>query len=309
MIECKAQLAGYFQLKKCKGDANGKPIPGTEVELTPVFRNLITNGGLDAIYTTGSNYAISGIIQACQVGSGSTAPANTDANLQTYVAGTASASGGGGNVTTTYGYKDMSYTFAQGVATGNLSEVGIASAASAGTLFSRSLILDGSGNPTTITVLADEILTVSYQLRMYWPTADTTATVTISGTVYTITARPQETAKSFYWADYIHAINGSSSIHYYYYIGTGVLSDATADAGTGAKLAYGGCSRADYVSGTYYRDTTLSLSIGNGNGNLQLAVFTSGLGAYQFQFSPTIPKDNTKTLSLTARISWGRYAP
>ena len=52
-------------------------------------------------------------------------------------------------------------------------------------LFSRALIRDGAGNPTTLTVTAIDILTVTYQLRLYRPTTDIVSTV-CSTAVYTM---------------------------------------------------------------------------------------------------------------------------
>src|SRR5690606_4774599 len=66
----------------------------------------------------------------------------------------------------------VSHQFGQGQAAGNLSEIGIQHTSTSGPLWSRALILDGQGNPTTITVLPDDFLTCYYTLRIMIPKED-----------------------------------------------------------------------------------------------------------------------------------------
>src|SRR5690606_39029584 len=72
------------------------------------------------------------------------------------------------------GYKENScrHQFGQVKSAGNLSEVGILRSSTTGPLWSRALILDGQGNPTTITVLPDDFLTCYYTLRIMIPKED-----------------------------------------------------------------------------------------------------------------------------------------
>ena len=72
-----------------------------------------------------------------------------------------------------YGYKIFTFRFNQGIAAGNISEIGVGwSGTTPLQLFSRTLIKDINGDPTTITVLADETLDVIYELRLYAPETD-----------------------------------------------------------------------------------------------------------------------------------------
>ncbi len=136
------------------------------------FDNLITNQGMDYL-TTGVLY-----LNACQVGTSSTAPQFTDVALGSRIAGIT-----GFTLETTidstnrYAIHKKTYTFFAGTATGNISEVGVGTAGTGNVLFSRALILDSFGVPTTITVLADEDLVVIYELYIKQPTGDFTATV------------------------------------------------------------------------------------------------------------------------------------
>ena len=162
-------------------------IRNQEGEITKqlAFENLILDQGLDSIGT--ESYPFTSDLVRCKLGTGSVAPAVTD----TALSGTASgfsrdASGANvtGNITTPPYWSECSYamTFPIGALSGNYTEIGLYS--HAGTLFSRALIKDSGGNPTTLTILATEELHVVYKLRMYPPMTDTTGTfsMTYNGT-------------------------------------------------------------------------------------------------------------------------------
>lgn len=159
------------------------------------FDNIITNGGLDRMAQNGD------WMTWCQVGSGSSTPSalNTALDARIGAVNTLQATTSGSQaVEPYYTFRTRTYRFAPGLATGNISEVGVGWA-SAGGLFSRALILDGGGQPTTITVLADETLDVTYQFRFYPKTTDGTGTVTItgnSGATYTYIARAGNVASN-----------------------------------------------------------------------------------------------------------------
>ena len=154
------------------------------------FKNLILNSGID-YYMTSSNSFISG----CILGSSSVPPVATDTTI-TNILGTSTTyqtGGAGGSNTTVLPYytsRYWTYRFIEGVATGNIAQVampyGSVNAANntyTG-LFSKALVKDGNGTPITITKLADEVLDVTYTLRIYTPSADVTGTTTISGVNY-----------------------------------------------------------------------------------------------------------------------------
>jgi len=74
-------VAGYFQIEKCKADANGNAIESTRTIAAPWQKNLIVNQGLDLFLTTGVQ-----LHSYCRVGSGSATPAFTDTALQSQLA-------------------------------------------------------------------------------------------------------------------------------------------------------------------------------------------------------------------------------
>lgn len=167
-MNLKTKVAGYYKLQVIRPD-------GT-VRQSAEFPNLITNAGLDRMAT--STY-----LTVCQVGSGSAAPTFADTALAARIAGTQTVQSTDVGTTSSspyYAWATRQFRFAAGVATGNIAEVGVGWGTT-GSLFSRALVLDSGGSPTTITVLADEILDVTYQLRYYAPETDDTGDVTFTG--------------------------------------------------------------------------------------------------------------------------------
>jgi hypothetical protein len=268
------------------------------------FDNLITNAGMDSIGNI--TYASGGNLGACLVGSGSAAPANTDTAIKSFIAGQG-ATGTTSAVTTDHGSLTKTYKFAQGAVVGNLAEVGISDKGdNTGMLFSRALILDGGGSPTTITVTTIDILTVTYELDLYWPTSDATVTLADGATTYTVTCRAAETVSGGYWAQFIsNVFGGSNNAFWSISAYTGAIGSITGVPSTpiGVSSVY---TRGAYTSGSYSRTDTVLIDINTWNGNLTAFEWTSPIGAYQFGFSPAIAKDNTKTLALARTISWAR---
>lgn len=297
--------------------------PETGKHRTYEFENLITNGGLERMGSTGGSFEV---ISHVQVGTGSTAPSVTDSALNNFLAST----GKGGSGAPTYTYNAVyggsptfhtegtfTWRFDQGAAAGNLSEIGVGWAS--GGLFSRALIVDGSGNPTTITVAAIEFLTVTYKLRMYPPTTDVTGSISMGGTTYDYTIRAAS-AGGQYWSSVGRAAFGSVS-------GVEGFSEAfayTGDIGavsggpTGTISAAKAVTFSAYSAGSLKRVANISCSISEWNLSIRsvlLGVSGSDLSysgnyhkqmAWQCQFNPALPKDNTKTLSLTFEVAWAR---
>lgn len=296
----KAGAAGWFRIEAVN------PETGQRRLLADWFPNLITNNGLNLI---GSSSAY---MNCCQVGTGATAPANTDTTLQTYVAGTSTVISNTADASGTdpyYYYRRKVFQFPIGAVAGNMSEVGIGTTTTTGNLFSRALIVDGGGSPTTVSVLVTEQLEVTYELRFYAPASDVTGSNTVGGvsTSYTLRA-----------ADADAVGNGES---------VGVQASFSLPAtvyGTGATLGAvtgvpsGGASSDNlgsnpvvdsYSSDSHERTATFPIATTDGNvtGGIVCMLFRTTFGSYQISFSPAIAKDATKTLDMDFVISWGRY--
>lgn len=294
-------LTGHFLLEAVNAETG-------ERRFLAEFDNLITNGGLDRL----GSASTSAVISYVQVGTGSTAPANTDSALANWSAGT------NRNFTSSYSYggnptyhTEVTYTwqFNQGVAAGNLSEIGVGWASS-GSLFSRALIVDGSNNPTTITVQAIEFLTVTYKLRMYPPTADVTGTITLDSVNYDYIIRPSQAGGNS-WQQHGHSGYAGGSNYANTYTGDiGTMSGYPSGTGSGGV----GPTVASYSAGSHKRTLTVvaginSWNLAGGIRSLLLSIVSSaGFSqmTWQCQFNPKIPKDNTKELSLTFDVSWAR---
>jgi hypothetical protein len=210
-----------------------------------------------------------------------------------------------------YGWKRVTYRFATGVAAGNIAEVGIASGTTFGNaLFSRALVLDELGAPTTVTVLSDEVLDVTYELRLYPTLVDATGSITVSGSgthSYVARAAVVTSTSWGYWLGSVANLdpnNGNNLTVRNGAIGpiTGSPSGSSASTGVG-NAAYG--------NNNLYRDGTggFGLNYGNLSGGIKSVYFGTTLGYYQYELTPNIMKDATKTLTLTNRISWTRYTP
>lgn len=291
-INVTAGLAGRYKLVVTRADGSTRE--------TEWFDNLILNNGLNRIGT-------GAIGHYCQVGSGSAAPLVTDTSLQSLVAsaGAHSSSDGIGS-TPYYGWHRRTYRFNAGVATGNLSEVGIGWTTGSSTLFSRALIRDGGGSPTTITVLADEVLDVIYELRLYPPETDSTFNLLINGTTHTVTCRPSN-ASPGYWSPSILFTHGPSYAPPMFYAHAGDIGAATgtpSGSSASSELSWDAYSNNSYQ---YSGLATFGLSSANFPTSIgSFWLFVYGTWAFQFGVSPKIPKNNTNVLKLRVTTSWAR---
>lgn len=297
---CGGLLAGRFKIEALKLDKSGNEIAGSRRVAADWFDNLITNNGLN-LFGSSATY-----LQYCQVGTGSTTPANGDSELASRVASTSTtlATSQGAQPSSPYFcWRQRTFRFAEGVAAGNLAEVGVGPDATAN-LFSRALILDNMGSPTTITVLSDEVLDVTYELRVYPPETDWTGTVTLDSVVYDVVGRAAGVTSNTYWS--IGSV-GTVQTLFSSFAYNGAISGITGIP-SGTTSATSSISTASYSPDSLYRDGTMNWGLSNGNlaGGITAVRAPFGVGTYQFSFSPAIPKINTKVLALIVRHSWAR---
>lgn len=319
-----AQLAGYFKIEAFKQDANGNEIQGTRRVAADWFPNLITNAGLNFL---GANGSYVNDFNTCGVGSGSATPAITDTALATQVARTSTRTESlYGTVTTTpsYGWRRVKWRFATGVAAGNLNEIGVFSSTTGGTMWSRALIADGSGNPITITVLPDETLDVTYELRLYPPASDTSwgpvnftideVTTAESGVIRA--AGLAGSSSSDTWAPGTTAGTAAAGlIHSTALARCRAYETQTLAAATGspAGTPYDATSITvePYTNGNYYRDHAILWDLGAGNTGTIIGSFKipTIVGSFQANITPGIPKTSSKRFTMNVRVSYARYTP
>ncbi len=297
---------------------------GAQVNDTGWFKNLILNQGLDTLAAMSGGNPIS----YCRVGTGTSTPAATQTQLDSQLAASSSINGASSRTTSgAPNYQSVltyTYVFAQGAVVGNVTEVGVGSGSTGTNLFSRALILDGSGNPTTLALVAIDQLTVYYRVRVSPPITDGSGTVTLGGTPYSYQTRLLD-ANNFFSSTYslsafpYHSTSPvasfyrtSSGFNTYAASGSGLAAiTATSPLGTNSgSLSTLGFSTATYTAGSFIQDSTLTFAPADGNatggiGALKVS-FGSADSVFQVYFPTPIPKDNTKTLTLTFRYTWSR---
>lgn len=299
-IPFRADFSGHWILVKHQADENGEPIPGT-AEHVAEFDNLITNTGLDMI-------GIQVNPSWCQVGTGSTPPANSDTSLQSRIASTSSIQSStlSYNASPEYAQRITVWRFAAGVAAGNLTEIGVAGG-SVSPLFSRALILDSGGTPTTITILSTEVLDATYVLRIQPPAADVTFNGVVIGaqTFNGVIVRPANVGN---WQNILStffssSLWGSGSVLAY----DGNISNRSVQpVGNSASVSP---VAGNYSNGSYTRQVTASWGLTEANFANGVKAFFSSIGPGYYQYSlngANIPKTANDTLSVTFNLSWGR---
>lgn len=308
------RLGGRFRAVVSK-DAECKQV----VEDTGFFDNLITNTGMNRVgeVTTNSN-GIGSFHSLCGrfvVGSGSAEPQFTDTALQNPVA-FASNNPVLDNESSNYdrGWYEITvrHQFGQGQAAGNLSEIGIQSGSAAGPLWSRALILDGQGSPTTITVLPDDFLTCYYTLRIMIPKEDSVFNIDVDydedGIVPTVvTGRPlnANSANSSSGWGLQTAMTANAFLHFY----TGGLAVPTASNPLGSAVGARTTTFTivPYVTDSFERYVTRTNGINEHNSQeLRTAYLDALMGSWQIEFNPPLQKDNTQTMQVTFGYSWAR---
>lgn len=309
--ELKTGVQGRFGIKVLDPEGNCR--------FESEFSNLILDVGLARV--ANQQYSLSSSL-SCRVGTGTNAPAVTNTGLQTPIGSTNSSNS---SVTTSPSapwWHDSLYEFTFDTASSNgidgvsLSEIGIflvsGDANNNTPGWSRELIRDGVGDPTTITLLPSEVLVVTYVVRVYPMTGDVTGTFDIGADTYDYVLRAanaNDNNQMQIWPNSNNDAGGYSTQT----LGseTGEPSGSTDDWTTVAVKAH--------VSEAHYRDYTMFANVGDlnfagGLGSLTFGVFFGPL--YQMSVAKQsdgtkIPKDADKTLTLDGflRVTLSRYTP
>lgn len=300
---------GFYLVETLKAGSDGKPIESTAVQHGTLSANIVLNQGLVRMGER-TDY-----LNVCSVGSGVRTPVPDDTELQNFIASSdtvTSSSSGAQASAPFYAWKRKSFAFPSGSVVGNVSELAIGWGDGKGQLYSRALVRDGNGNPAAITVLADEVLRVTYEHRYYPILHDTTGVLELAGDIegaFSYIIRASMVSTSTYWvADRAQNYGGGS-------IGAvTVPQPVTAYNGGIGKIneqPTGNRLTVSRMIGT--TDGLLArFSFGAGSGEMNLdggiksLSFPMGNGFYQIEFTPAIPKDATNTLNLQFSHSWGR---
>jgi len=291
MLDITLGLSGRYKLERIT--------PKGDVELAADwFDNLITNQGLDMYSGDITNF--DQLARYCFVGTDSTPPNALDTDLLGFVA----QEDGGLVIVQSYSLSPryysavFTYTFDVGAVVGNISELGVGDEYF-GTrkVFSRALIKDGVGSPTTISVAADEALRVTYEIRFNLPTSD--FLFTVDGYDFVVKLANANTAGAVIGNDW------SNAVFRYPRTYPGAVG-ATIDGIPAGNPIDIGTSLDTYVLGSYTRTGKLVATVDQAN--FSILAFSWGLGVctWQCSVSPAVVKDNTKQLELGVQLTWAR---
>ncbi len=269
------------------------------------FDNLITDIGLE-------RWATNKIGAKCFIGSGNAPPTVNDTALGAQLAASTTTQ----NLQNWKAYSaaerwteaTICYRFQPGVTLNSIAEVGVGWD---GGLWSRALVRDVNGNPTTIQLLSDEVLDVYYTLRIQFP-ADVTGSIVLDGVTYDWVLRPADLAT---WPE-------SYGYYFYYAFATGGVAKASTGSITQPNTAPDWAESsstttvAAYVPGSRKRTMTFLFDLNDANVNIKSIIVQLGsgypptmswqLGFYQNGQSVGVPKVSSKRLTLTFDFAWGR---
>jgi hypothetical protein len=306
MPRARVTMKGRYKLKKF----NQNCPEGIYLAESAWSDNIILNSGLDRL---GSGQGVLG----CAIGTGTSTPAATDTGLQTQTTYTTTAGTGNGGLASA-GASNYNNTRTHvfrttlGALNGSYTEVG-AGWASGSNMFSRALILDGGGTPTSFPVASDEQVDIVYEFSVYPPLTDFIDTVTISGVSYDVTGRAcnVNSTSSFGWSASTAQIVLDTGMSNNASVWNNVIGAITAANPTGTS-ATGSLtfSNATYSSSSYTREGSITHGTASGNlaGSIKSTRVVWGSDAFTFQYEwdPVIPKDSTKTLVLNYGVTWAR---
>lgn len=299
MIELKNELSGYFTVSKGTD-------PDNMVEVAS-FPNLITDAGL-LRYGYDDNF-----IRYCNIGSSSTTPTVSDTALinRLYYSESALSENTGANNTdpnARYVYRRRTIRFTPTGVPYTIAEVGFGWNTT-GSVFNRALVVDGGGSPTTISVLDNEYIDVTYELRLYPPTTDSTGTLTPTGkdvVPRNWTARAAGNSGNISY--YVHgwSLNGGPGLN-----SLTAYGDSIGTLFSTPTVYVGSVYTADsYTINPVIPEITYSKKFQLADGNHALGIkslVAIGVGyLYQIGFDVPFMKTNTDEITFTFKMSWGR---
>lgn len=308
----KEKVGAIFTVQKfnAKGEITyqGKP-----------FENTVLNCGLDLLATM----ALYSATDWCNVGTGNVAPAVTDTTLGTRVASSSALYGsavidGTASNPMSIGVTRV-FSFAIGTFSGqNLAEVGL-SADNNSNYFNRQLIKDEFGSPTTITVLADEGIRITAEVRWYSDMQVADSPEIGSFLIGGVTYNYERTVNS---AGYTDLSRYKISEQHFSNI-TGFIANSAGLSNlltNSPSYPHSSVTYNTYTTGDFYREATCIFSAGNfagtvkyiGVGFTSLASPRTAESIFTLTGDTETPavlleKTNLQELTLVFRREWSRH--
>ncbi len=299
----KRNIKGEYNLIVLDGNGNVK-------EETGYFNNLILDGFFTVIQSsTQLTSYFPNQAKTIAVGTGTTAPTNSQSTLIAEVA----RIGGGQSIASAYSETGfivngnnwtasatMTFTFGLGQFAATLSEVGFAFGSSQGapTVHSRALIVNENGDPTSVTVTAQDQLVVNYRLTISGNDTDGTGTVNLGGTNYNWISR-RAASLTFPVGEMLSWVGGATS---YAFAASNAVFGAAGVAATGTNTPITSNIITGLSTGQRSRRVTASVNDANLSGGIKCIQ----VGSVKFDFTPAIPKDSSKVLNLDLAYTFTR---
>lgn len=282
ILKHKAELAGRVKLQISGGERGTIDYPWQD--------NMILDQGFVFLLTMGGGNT-SGLFQEVFTGSSSQPVSSTDVSLISPLASwRRSKISHRYDNTLSCGVTIIEAVSARGQSAGNVSELGIGSInyQSAGTrLISRTLVKDINGDPATITVLPDEVLTVTWEFRRWWVSpSNHVLTYTIDGVehVTTVSYLPEQDMDKTQWG----------------------LSGAGTDGGFNGSLITGfSAQKTQVFSETEGNPSISSLTTPVGRSKSEIFPYQYGFAT----FTPPIPKTNEFVCEIVWELTLARRVP
>lgn len=293
-------------------------------------KNLVLNNLLDFFGTESYDNAMA----YCVIGSGNSTPIPTQTQLDGIITKNTSVT----EISRTSDYNPerdgnfykcsvtKKFTF-ESIGAFNISELGLCrdyTSPSNYKLATRALIKNIAGEPTTISLLADETLEVFYRLYQVWDIRDVSGVVEQTDGDGVITRY-----------NYISRLAMAGISHTYnsaYFLGNTfsiakspytVLSPriSSNDIGTIVSSPSSYIHQAsnnwspiydNYITGSYKRSVKWELGLSEANDSIRSVTLGGSMGMWQFRYGKVsddspIVKNNTQKLTLVFEFSWGRY--
>lgn len=283
-------------------------------------KNIILNQGL---HFFGGNHGTD-MMTYCLVGSGNSAPTVTQNQLDSCVVGVT-----GVTHSSNYNYAPDStntyrcsltarYVFTT-LAGQNISEVGLASqysSPSSNYLCTRALVKDASGNPTVLSLITGDTLTIYYKLWVVHSTLDTDQVIRMSDGFggsenYNVKSRLAGVGDEKYSRLLSSNLNTDKNSCQFY---TGDLAAITGylDENVGLVSSVSIDAYANDFSRTIRMKANPSTSNGSIRSVLLAQIHDNTFGFRQIRFGRVsddapIYKDNTQELTIPVKFTWGRY--
>lgn len=269
---------------------------------TDWFKNIVLDTGLNQM-------SVGIWIDRVRVGSGNSTPAASQTQLDNTIASTNAIQDSGSvtkqtTISPYYVAAKRTYRFAEGVAAGNISEVGCGWGNGLD-LWNRALVKDLNGDPTTITVLSDEFLDVIVEVRFY-PTQSFSGSFNLLNktgqtvSTHTYTGLPQFAEGA--------TVSFPKMTGYRVSLWSGNMNGVTTDPTSQLGIVN---STTTYPSPrTLTCSTSFPLNAANGSIKTvlqQAYIISNGVSVYKFEIDPPIVKTDQMVLSFTTSISWDRY--